>query len=60
MTRTKELSVMDKWFILENLGVSEQTLQIVTDINGLNDHTMSDILYSFLGDTDFDYYEDYL
>lgn len=33
------------WERLEELGVCEQTLQIVTDINGYNKETLLDILY---------------
>lgn len=35
-------------------GVSEQTLRIVTDINGYNSETMLDILYAHAGLNDFD------
>lgn len=42
------------WDTLLNLGVSEQTLQVVTDINGYNEQAMKDILYSFTGYNDFD------
>lgn len=35
-------------------GVSEQTLQVVTDINGYNEDTMRDILYSVAGLRDFE------
>lgn len=35
------------WNALEDIGVSEQTLQIVTDINGYNEQTMLDILYAY-------------
>lgn len=42
------------WDELENLGVSEQTLQIVTDINGYSEETMLDILYAYTGYRNFD------
>lgn len=45
------------WNILESLGVSEQTLQIVTDINGYNDNTLLDVLYAFTGERSFSDYE---
>ena len=45
------------WDILETLGVSEQTLQIVTDINGYNDNTLLDVLYAFTGERSFSDYE---
>ena len=43
---------MDKeemWETLENLGVSEQTLQIVTSINGYSEETLRDVLYATTG-----------
>lgn len=48
---------MDKaemWNTLEEMGVSEETLQIVTCINGYNEDTMRDILYAKFGLRDFD------
>lgn len=51
---------MDKnemWQKLEEMGVSEQTLQIVTDINGYSEETMEDILYVFTGYRNFDQLE---
>lgn len=42
------------WDRLEELGVSEQTLQIVTDINGYSEETMCDILYAHTGYRNFD------
>lgn len=35
-------------------GVSEQTLQVVADINGYNEDTMRDILYSVAGLREFE------
>ena len=43
------MSINDMWERLEELGVYEQTLQIVTDINGYSEDTMNDILYAFTG-----------
>lgn len=51
-----ELSEM--WDELVSMGVSEQTLQIVTDINGYNKRTMRDVLYAFAGENTFDGEED--
>ncbi len=42
------------WDRLLELGVSEQTLQIVTSINGYSVDTMTDILYAYTGYRDFD------
>jgi len=38
--------------------VSEQTLQVVTDINGYSEETMCDILYAVTGYRDFDQYKE--
>lgn len=48
---------MDKnemWDRLLELGVSEQTIQVVTDINGFSEETMLDILYAVTGFRNFD------
>jgi hypothetical protein len=46
---------MDKaWDTLLNLGVSEQTLQIVTNINGYSMDTLNDVLYAHTGYRNFD------
>ena len=47
------------WEKLENLGVSEQTLQIVTSINGYNMDTLNDILYAHTGYRSFEQLEDF-
>jgi hypothetical protein len=48
-TTTEEM-----WAMLELLGVSEQTLQIVTNINGYNTQTLEDVLYAHTGYRSFD------
>ena len=48
------MKTSEMWERLEELGVSEQTLQIVTDINGYNNETMLDILYAHTGYRNFD------
>lgn len=48
---------MDKnemWDRLLDMGVSEQTLQIVTDINGYSEETMLAILYAYTGYRNFE------
>lgn len=40
-----DLSVDEMWDYLLDIGISEETLQIVTDINGYSEQTMCDILY---------------
>ena len=52
MTKTN-LTINEMWDKLLDLGVSEQTLQVVTDINGYNEQSMRDILYSVTGYNDF-------
>ena len=52
---------MDKnemWDKLIELGVSEQTLQIVTDINGYSEETMLDILFAATGYRNFEQLEE--
>lgn len=52
---------MDKnemWERLLDLGVSEQTLQIVTDINGYSEETMLAILFAHTGFRNFEQLED--
>ena len=53
MTKTN-LSINEMWDTLLEIGVSEQTLQVVTDINGYNKQAMKNILYSVTGYNDFD------
>ena len=48
-----KMTIEEMWEELENMGVSEQTLQIVTDINGYNEETMHDILYAYSGEREF-------
>ena len=36
----------EMWEVLLELGVSEQTLQIVTSILGYSEETMEDVLYA--------------
>lgn len=48
------MEISEMWDELINMGVSEQTLQIVTDINGYNEQTMRDVLYAFAGENTFD------
>ncbi len=50
MNMTKD----EMWDKLLELGVSEDTLQIVTNINGYSEKTMLDILYAAFGYRDFD------
>lgn len=44
----------EMWDALLEMGVSEQTLQIVTNINGYNTETLKDVLYAHTGYRSFD------
>ena len=46
------------WDRLIGLGVSEQTLQIVTSINGYQEDTLTNILYAHTGYRTFDQLEE--
>jgi predicted ATPase len=37
------------WDKLIELGISEDTLQIITNINGYNEDTLNDVLYAKFG-----------
>ncbi len=52
------MTIETMWEILEVLGVSEQTLKIVTSINGYTEETMNDILYAHTGYRTFDQLEE--
>lgn len=54
----KELTIIEMWERLEEMGVCEQTLQIVTDINGYSKETLCDVLYAHTGYRDFDQLDD--
>ena len=48
----------EMWDALLELGVSEQTLQIVTSINGYTVQTMLDVLYAHTGYRNFEQLDD--
>lgn len=48
------MTTEDMWNYLNNIGVSDETLRIVTDINGYSKDTMNSILYAVTGYQDFD------
>lgn len=52
------MDITDMWDTLEAMGVEEQTLQIVTSINGYNEETMTDVLYAHTGYRNFEQMED--
>ena len=51
--KQQEITLEEKWDKLLEIGVEEQTLQVVTDINGFNHETLEDILYCITGYRDF-------
>lgn len=54
MATVSENEKTQAWDALLAMGVSEQTLQIVTSINGYTLSTMEDILYAHTGYRNFD------
>lgn len=57
MVYGKELDIL--WDRLkEEIGVSEETLQVVTSINGYNEETLLDILYAVTGYRNFEQVDD--
>lgn len=53
------MDTSDAWDILENeLNVSEETLRIVTGINGYSLDTLENILYAVAGYNDFEQYKE--
>ena len=50
----ENLTIEQKWNLLEEAGVCEQTLQTVTNINGYNDQSLDDILYAVFGLNDWE------
>ena len=45
----KQYDANDAWQLLLDEGVSEETLQVVTDINGFSVETLDDVCYSKFG-----------
>lgn len=52
------MSVEEMWDALIEIGVSGQTIDVVTSINGYSEETMCDILYVITGYRDFDQLEE--
>lgn len=51
---TDNITIENAWDTLLNMGVSEQTLQIVTSINGYTLETLENVLYAHAGYNSFD------
>ena len=58
MTVLNTITIEEMWDTLLNMGVSEETLQTVTAINGYNEKSMTDILYSRFGYNNFEQLND--
>ena len=58
MTVLNTITIEEMWDTLLNMGVSEETLQTVTNINGYNEKSMTDILYSRFGYNNFEQLND--
>lgn len=53
------MSIEQMWdYLVDTVGVSEETLQIVTSINGYSKETMRDVLYATTGYRDFGQLDD--
>ena len=52
------MNISSEWDTLKLLGVSEQTLHIITSINGYTLKTLEDVLYAHTGYTSFDQVEE--
>lgn len=48
------MTIDNMWDELEQRGVSEETLQVVTNINGYNEDALRDILFAVFGENVFD------
>ena len=46
-------------YLIENLGVNEETIKCVTGINGYNEETLDSVLYYFTGYRDLEQYLEY-
>lgn len=43
-------------YLIENLGVSEETINCITGINGYNEETLDGVLYYYTGYRDLEQY----
>ncbi len=46
-------------YLIENLGVNEETIKCITGINGYNEETLDNILYYYTGYRDLEQYTEY-
>ena len=54
---SNRMTIEEMWDALLSMGISEETLQIVTDINGYTEEALEDILYAAFGYRSFDQVE---
>ena len=52
------MNITEAWDRLMELGVHEQTLQIVTSLNGYTEETLRDVLFCHTGYRSFEQMED--
>ena len=52
------MNLEEMWDKLIDIGISEQALRIVTNINGYNEQSMLDILFAHSGYRSFEQLED--
>lgn len=55
----KDMTERDMYDYLESIGVSEETLMVVSKINGDNCKTYEDVLYVLTGYSDFESYMEF-
>lgn len=55
---TYDKNIAEAWDKLEGLGVSDDTLRVVTSINGYSLDTLQDVLYAVAGYRSFDQLEE--
>ena len=48
-----------KLYLINNLNISKDTIDCVTNINGYNENTLNDILYYYTGYRDLEQYTEY-
>ena len=46
-------------YLINNIGVNEETINCITSINGYNEDTLDNILYYYTGYRDLEQYTEY-
>ena len=47
-------------YLINNIGINEEVLKCMTNINGYNENTLNDILYYYTGYKDLEQYTEFL